>query len=650
MSIDFELAGSQIDGARDYQEDAFLITHLTDSDDQPSALVIVADGMGGHAAGNVASNMAVQALNKYISSNYPTDDLTEVMTAAVNKANDSIRETVAETEALQGMGCTMVAVLLEKDKVHWVSVGDSHLYLIRNNEVIKKNEDHSYGGFLDRMEAAGTPIQVDPSVARNMLMSAVTGEEIEEIDVSMEPFSPQAGDRLLICSDGMDSINYDTIMQCSSQTKTPKEFADALMLSVQEANIPRQDNTTAVTVNVVSKQPNLREKEVDISRDIEEVVIGDEAPSPRAQAQQRVQINIPDDEDDKPKSKMGMIIGIIVVLLALAGGGYFMLGQSPKSTSDVTSSDVASVEDSTDDFDFGDEDSTEDTTKDSIADTKATTTPITKEQTSKQQPTDAKEQPATKVEPKTEVPKKPSQNVFQDKLKSGGKGPKMVVIPAGTLKMGSNSTRYTNENPKHDVKMKSFAVSQHEITITEYELFATQEQRKIPDNRFLDKKIHPVFYVTWDDAFYYAKWLSKQTGHKYRLPSEAEWEYMASGGVFKNYWWGSRQEKNVAHCFGCGSVFNPREPAPIGSFKPNKFNVYDTAGNMGEWVQDCWHPNYAKAPDDGSVWEGGDCTLRVVRSGTFSSPPQSLRTSRRDKFKPDEKYDHIGIRLVRDLP
>ena len=143
MTYQYELAGSQIDGARDYQEDAFLITHLTDVEGNPSALVIVADGMGGHAAGNVASNMAVQAFNKHVSTGYPTDKPAEILRECVLKANASIHETVKETPALAGMGCTMVAAIIEGNKLWWVSVGDSHIYVIRNKELIKKNADHS---------------------------------------------------------------------------------------------------------------------------------------------------------------------------------------------------------------------------------------------------------------------------------------------------------------------------------------------------------------------------------------------------------------------------------------------------------------------------------------------------------------------------
>ncbi|NKB37065.1 MAG: SpoIIE family protein phosphatase [Gammaproteobacteria bacterium] len=262
MALQYELAGSQIDGTRGYQEDAFLITHLTDKEGNQASLVIVADGMGGHAAGNVASNMAVQAFNKHVSANYPTDNLTEVLRECVIQANNSIKETVAETPALSGMGCTMVAAILEGNKMWWASVGDSHVYLIRNKELHKKNDDHSYGGFLDRMAAAGTPVEAEDGLSRNMLMSAIMGDEINEIDVPTEGYELEAGDRLLICSDGMDTLSAGKIIQYSEWSESTKECADALMQAVEDVGMPKQDNTTAVVVNVTEKEATLRQRQL----------------------------------------------------------------------------------------------------------------------------------------------------------------------------------------------------------------------------------------------------------------------------------------------------------------------------------------------------------------------------------------------------
>ena len=150
----FEISGAQIYCARDYQEDAFLITHLGDSDSEGGSLVIVADGMGGHAAGNVASNMAVQTFNKHVTSNFPNENLAEVLRESVKQANGSISETVRETAALKGMGCTLVAAVMENKSIRWVSVGDNHLYLIRKART-NKEERRSQLRWIPRSYGCG---------------------------------------------------------------------------------------------------------------------------------------------------------------------------------------------------------------------------------------------------------------------------------------------------------------------------------------------------------------------------------------------------------------------------------------------------------------------------------------------------------------
>ena len=226
----------------------------------------------------------------------------------------------------------------------------------------------------------------------------------------------------------------------------------------------------------------------------------------------------------------------------------------------------------------------------------------------------------------------------------------MVRIPAGTFDMGSpGSSRHADERPRHSVKMSAYAISKYEITFADYDKFVKATGKKSPDNLYMDRETHPVIFVTWDDAYYYVKWLSEQTGHKYRLPSESQWEYAAGTGKRSPFWWGFKEEPKRAHCFGCGSGFDPRKPTKIGSFESNSFGIFDTAGNVAEWVHDCWHDNYKNAPGSDEVWEGGDCAYRVARGGSYSSPPQSIRHAKRDKYKSDSAYDHIGIRVVRDL-
>lgn len=238
---------------------------------------------------------------------------------------------------------------------------------------------------------------------------------------------------------------------------------------------------------------------------------------------------------------------------------------------------------------------------------------------------------------------------FRDKLKVGGEGPAMVWISAGSFEMGSPdySVEY-DQRPRHKVTLQKFAMSQYEITIAEYQRFARATGRSMPNTKGLDPKTYPIFSVSWDDAVYYTRWLSQQTGHKYQLPSEAQWEYAAAAGTDTYFWWwGQVPGKGHAHCFGCGSGLDPRMPTKVGSFKPNRFGLYDTAGNVSEWVYDCYHKNYEGAPTDGSIWEGGDCSNRVVRGGSYASPPKSIRPSNREEFRSDQANDEIGFRVVR---
>jgi len=638
MALNFELSGAQIDGAREYQEDAFLITNLTDKSGNPAALIIVADGMGGHAAGNVASNMAVQAFNKHVSSNYPSDDLPDVLQEAVLRANKAIKDTVAETPALQGMGCTMVAGILESGKIYWASVGDSHLYVVRGSELMKKNADHSYGGFLERMKAAGTPMEPEPGLAPNMLMSAITGDDINEIDVPTQPFELQPGDRVLLCSDGMDTLSDGKIIQYSAWSDSLKECGDALLQAVTDAKKPKQDNTTVVVVKVVEKAAAAARTEPAPA-----APAAAPAPAPQAAAAAPAVVSAPPEPEEKSKS--GLIIGIAAAVIIAAGvGAFFVMGgkkSTPAPTSESTSADteVAGTEAETS---TGEEPAAG--TEGEAPSTGEVATPTTSEAAAPAAETAAAPAPTPAA-----TADAAATGEFRDTLKAGGTGPAMIWIPAGSFEMGSSgSSRNTEERPRHTVKVGKFAISKYEVTFAEYEKFAASAGRKIPDNLYLDKATFPVFFVTWDDAFYYTKWLSEQTGHKYRLPSEAEWEYAAGAGKTTPFWWGFEEEPNRGHCFGCGTSFDPRKPTKVGSFGPNPFGVHDTAGNVAEWVADCWHETYNGAPTDGGVWEGGDCVYRIARGGAFSSPPESIRHAKRDRYKSDQTYDHIGIRLVRE--
>ena len=226
----------------------------------------------------------------------------------------------------------------------------------------------------------------------------------------------------------------------------------------------------------------------------------------------------------------------------------------------------------------------------------------------------------------------------------------MIKVPGGTYRMGGPSSIVSaDEVPRHEVTIAPFMVGVYEVTLDEYLRFAQATRRKKPKKVDWDRKTFPVVDVTWDDAVTYTRWLSKQTGKRYRLLSEAEWEYVARAGTRTSFWWGRKTGVGNAHCFDCKSDYSISKPARIGTYKPNPFGLYDTAGNVFEWVHDCYHRNYRDAPDDGSVWEGGDCEVRIVRGGAYRSPADSMRVENREKFKSDKGQYNVGFRVARDL-
>ncbi len=250
-----------------------------------------------------------------------------------------------------------------------------------------------------------------------------------------------------------------------------------------------------------------------------------------------------------------------------------------------------------------------------------------------------------------EVSNSKPDSVFRDMLADGSRGPEMVLIPAGNFRMGDVQDHGTGyAKPVHTVRIgKPFAMGRYEVTFEDYDDFARATDRALPRDRGWGRSRRPVIKVTWDDAVEYTKWLSQQTGKRYRLPSEAEWEYAARGGTETAYWWGNDIGLNRANCDGCGTQWDRKQTAPVGSFAPNPFGLYDTAGNVWEWVQDCENDNYQNAPADGSAWLSDDCPERVFRGGSWNVPPRKLRSASRTWDGPDLRYGYVGFRLARDL-
>jgi formylglycine-generating enzyme required for sulfatase activity len=226
--------------------------------------------------------------------------------------------------------------------------------------------------------------------------------------------------------------------------------------------------------------------------------------------------------------------------------------------------------------------------------------------------------------------------------------PEMVVVPAGEFDMGGKENPF--EAPPHRVTIaKPYAIQRREVNFDEWDACADAGACKNrPSDHGWGRGKQPVIDVSWEDAEQFVGWLSQKTGRKYRLPSEAEWEYAARAGTTSPFWWGRDVGKGNANCDNCGEA-SLHKTVPTGSFRPNGFGLYDTAGNVYEWVEDCWNDNYAKAPKDGSAWTTGQCRQRVLRGGSFANKANAATSAARFRYDIDVRYYANGFRLVRDL-
>jgi formylglycine-generating enzyme required for sulfatase activity len=267
--------------------------------------------------------------------------------------------------------------------------------------------------------------------------------------------------------------------------------------------------------------------------------------------------------------------------------------------------------------------------------------------------------------------------------------PQMVVIPAGEFSMGSpdaEANRRATETPRHRVRIGyALAVSKYPVTVYEFSRYVAESGAKpagwcqgFVEEKWENKPVcswdapgfpqtedSPVVTLDWSDATAYADWLSKKTGHKYRLLSEAEYEYVNRAGTTTPYWWGSDPKTACEHAnaadldlkaapsFGVFRTSDCKDgyvaTAPAGKFKPNPFGLYDTTGNAWSWTQDCWNDSYYGAPADGSPWLTGICAQRVVRGGAFAERPEQLRSARRGWNFATIRFAMNSFRVAREL-
>ncbi len=288
--------------------------------------------------------------------------------------------------------------------------------------------------------------------------------------------------------------------------------------------------------------------------------------------------------------------------------------------------------------------------------------------------------------------------VFSDALRDGGRGPQMVVVPHGGFQMGApvgEPGSVDAERPAHYVRFeRGFAMGITEVTVADFERFVTAAKARpratrrghsvVYDERsgnFIRRSgvdwrsdydggralaNQPVMHVSVRDAEAYAVWLSEQTGRHYRLPSEAEFEYALRAGGSERYPWGAdgRPPEGAGNLTGSGDVSPSGRhwnnafvgytdgywgPAPVAMFKANAWGLHDLGGNVSEWVADCWHASYRRAPADGAAWFNPGCRARVIRGGNWANAPGQSRSAWRQSQDSDATSARIGFRLVRGI-
>lgn len=287
--------------------------------------------------------------------------------------------------------------------------------------------------------------------------------------------------------------------------------------------------------------------------------------------------------------------------------------------------------------------------------------------------------------------------VFTDALHYGGRAPEMVVVPHGGFLMGAaddEAGAADAEKPAHYVRFdRGFAMARHPVTVGEFRRFVQATQYRPRATRRGHSIVYdersgnfvrrsgvdwqsdyagdpasddmPVLHVSVYDAEAYAEWLAGQTGRGYRLPSEAEYEYALRAGQQGRYPWGNAQPpRGVANLTG-GNDRSPSGrswnnafigygdgywgPAPVGRFRANAFGLKDLDGNTSEWVGDCWHASYRRAPADGAAWFNPGCRSRVVRGGSWASSPAQARAAWRSSSDSDMTNARVGFRVVRGI-
>jgi serine/threonine-protein kinase PpkA len=248
---------------------------------------------------------------------------------------------------------------------------------------------------------------------------------------------------------------------------------------------------------------------------------------------------------------------------------------------------------------------------------------------------------------KKSAPKFKAGDTFSDSLKMSGVGPKVIVLPRQKSKLGQQDDD-TNKPKRNYYPKKHFAIGSREITLAEYDKYTqnTNQLQVDPDENERDSL--PVNEISWQEAQAYTRWLSQQTGQVYRLPTADEWEYAARAGTESRYYWGAQNASKRANCkAGCDSKwsgFFRGKPAPVGSFDANPWGLFDTAGNLAEWVAGCAVNN-----SKDTQTTGDRCSKRVTKGGSYKNKSRDIAPGLQQTEDAKERHQTIGFRVLREI-
>ena len=228
--------------------------------------------------------------------------------------------------------------------------------------------------------------------------------------------------------------------------------------------------------------------------------------------------------------------------------------------------------------------------------------------------------------------------------------PELIFIPGASIEIGSLAE--WRSQPIHRVEIKPFYISKYEITFEQYDAFTETVGKAKRHDLGWGRGNRPVVDVNWDDIQEYIDWLNDVTGETYRLPTEAEWEYAAKGNTgIDQYGWGNQFELNKANCRGCGSQWDGISTAPVGSFEPNKFGLYDMHGNVWEVVisATCGGRPFGENPSSNETEDDQECNSTRVRGGSWDAQVGEIKTwYRAAGIRKDNVANDVGFRLVRE--